>query len=109
MAWVHAADLADMEDGGCRKICRGDHAVAVVLTEGEVYAVADCCTHAEASLSEGEVFETEIECPLHGAVFDLVTGEALTLPATRPVATYATRVDGGKVMVEIPDDAEGMG
>lgn len=109
MAWVKAAGVSDMKEGQGLKICHGGRVVAVFLTEGEFYAVDDRCTHAEASLAEGEVFDTEVECPLHGAVFDLVTGEALTFPATRPVATYQTRVEGNEVLVEIPDVGPGAG
>ena len=107
MSWVEVADLANMEEGKGVKLCRSGRVVAAFLTEGEVYAVDDLCSHAEASLSEGEVFDTEVECPLHGAVFDLTSGEALTLPATRPVATYPTRVEQGKVWVDIPGDGSG--
>ena len=62
--------------------------VAVCLTRvgDEVFAVEDTCTHSEASLSEGEVSGTKIECWLHGAEFDLRTGEALTPPATSAVS-----------------------
>ena len=107
MAWVKAAGVADVREGQGLKVCYGGRVVAVFLTEGEFYAVDDRCSHAEASLAEGDVFDTEVECPLHGAVFDLVTGEALTLPATRPVATYATRVEGTELLVEIPDAGPG--
>lgn len=101
MDWAPVAKLADMEEGQGKKICHGGQVVAVFLTEGQVYAIDDRCSHAEASLSEGEVFETEVECPLHGAVFELTTGEALTLPATRPVVTYPTRVEEGMVLVRV--------
>ena len=57
-------------------------AVCVAKVGDEVFAVADTCTHSEASLSEGEITGTKIECWLHGAEFDLRTGEALTPPAT---------------------------
>ena len=107
MAWVEVTDLAAMEEGQGRKVCHGGRVVAVFLAEGELYAVDDRCSHAEASLSEGEVFDTEVECPLHGAVFDLATGEALTLPASRPVSTYRTRVEEGRVAVRIPEDETG--
>lgn len=103
MSWVEVANLANLQEGVGYKICYGGRVAAVFLTEGEVYAVGDRCSHAEASLSEGEVFGTEVECPLHGAVFDLTTGEALTLPATRPVPSYPTRVAGERVLVEFPD------
>jgi len=60
--------------------------------------------HAEASIAEGEIWpeECEIECPKHGSAFSLVTGEPVTLPATQPVPVYAVRVDGGDVLVEVP-------
>ena len=102
MGWIKAADLAEMEDGQGVKLCHAGRVVAVFLTEGEVYAVDDRCSHAEASLSEGEAFDREVECPLHGAIFDLATGEALTFPATRPVETYPTRVEQGEVLVRVP-------
>ena len=81
-------------------------AVAVFRSGHDVFAIADTCSHAEASLSEGEVFDGEVECPLHGAAFDIATGRALTLPATRPVATYRTEVSGGDVLVSIPDSED---
>ncbi|MSY77739.1 MAG: Rieske 2Fe-2S domain-containing protein, partial [Actinobacteria bacterium] len=70
--------------------------VAVCLTRvgDEVFAVEDTCTHSEASLSEGEVSGTKIECWLHGAEFDLRTGEALTPPATSALKTFKVEVSG---------------
>ena len=69
----------------------------------EVYAIGDTCSHADASLAEGEVDEedAQIGCHLHGAVFDVKTGEPLSLPATKPVPTYAVHVDGQGVYVSI--------
>lgn len=102
MGWTEAGKRAEMEEGQGVKLCHAGRVVAVFLSEGQIYAVDDRCTHAEASLAEGEVFGTEVECPLHGAVFDMTSGAALTLPATTPVATYPTRVDQGRVLVNIP-------
>jgi len=107
MGWVEVAKTADLEEGQGTKLCHGGRVVAVFRAEGEFYAIDDRCTHAEASLSDGEVFDTEVECPLHGAIFDLASGEALTFPATRPVETYLTRVEGDKVWVEIPENQAG--
>ncbi len=75
--------------------------VAVCLTRvgDEVFAVEDTCTHSEASLSEGEVSGTKIECWLHGAEFDLRTGEALTPPATSALKTFKVEVNGSQVVV----------
>jgi 3-phenylpropionate/trans-cinnamate dioxygenase ferredoxin subunit len=68
--------------------------VAVVRTSGRVYAIHDVCSHAEVALSEGEVYDTTIECWLHGSSFDLETGEPTSLPATEPVPVYPVRVEG---------------
>ena len=62
--------------------------IALISHDGEFYAIDDLCSHAEASLAEGEVYDCKVECPLHGAEFDLNTGEAVTLPATKPIRTY---------------------
>ena len=80
-------------------------AVAVFKVDNEFFAIQNRCSHAEASLSEGEVYDCKVECPLHGAEFDLKTGEALTLPATKPVATYTTEVNENSVLVKEMKDA----
>lgn len=91
------------ETGTASKVTVGEHAVAIVRIGDDLYAIADRCSHAEASLSEGEVFENEIECPRHGAVFDVTTGAALTLPATKPVDTYEIVIDGGEASLIITE------
>jgi 3-phenylpropionate/trans-cinnamate dioxygenase ferredoxin subunit len=90
-------------DRGIR-IDNGESGVAVFRIGDEVHAIDDRCSHAEASLAEGEVFDNEVECPRHGAAFDFTTGKALTLPATQPVAVFATQVRDGNVFIEIPDE-----
>jgi 3-phenylpropionate/trans-cinnamate dioxygenase ferredoxin subunit len=77
--------------------------VAVVRIDDDVYAIGDVCSHANVSLSEGEVWcdEREIECPKHGSTFSLTTGEPETLPATQPVPVFRTEVEGGKVTVHV--------
>jgi len=79
--------------------------VAVFKVDNEYFAIQNRCSHAEASLSEGEVYDCKVECPLHGAEFDLKTGEALTLPATKPIATYTTEVNENSVLVKEFKDA----
>ncbi len=91
--------LVDLPDSGGLKVEIASTPVAVFRVGDTAYALADRCSHAEASLSEGEVFGLEVECPRHGAVFDLATGEVLTLPATKPVAVYRTLVEDGDVFV----------
>jgi len=76
-------------------------AIAVFNVEGTLFAISDTCTHAEASLSEGRIDGETVECPLHGACFDLRTGEALTPPAVEPVQTFPVIVQEDEIYVEI--------
>jgi 3-phenylpropionate/trans-cinnamate dioxygenase ferredoxin subunit len=77
--------------------------IAVVRIGDDVYAIGDTCSHANVSLSEGEVWcdEKELECWKHGSTFSLITGEPQTLPATQPVPVYAARVVNGMVEIDI--------
>jgi len=107
MREVTAGRLVDLPGEAGFRINDGEAAIAVFRIGNEVHALADRCSHAEASLSEGEVFDNEVECPRHGAVFDVTTGKALTLPATQPVTVYATEVRDGDVFLQVPHGAEG--
>ncbi|MGI9643864.1 MAG: non-heme iron oxygenase ferredoxin subunit [Ilumatobacteraceae bacterium] len=91
----------DLTDGGVRKVDVDGVPVAVVRIGDDVYAIGDVCSHANVSLSEGEVWcdERELECPKHGSAFSLVTGEPSTLPATQPVAVFDASVVDGQVVV----------
>ena len=81
-----------------------DITVAVIRdVNGDYHAIADECSHGEVSLSEGDVDGCQIECWAHGARFDVVSGEAVELPAISPVASYPTRIDHGNVLVD-PDN-----
>jgi 3-phenylpropionate/trans-cinnamate dioxygenase ferredoxin component len=94
--------LDDLPEVGAVRVIVDGVPVAVVRDEeGHVHAINDICTHAEVSLSEGEVEDCTIECWLHGSRFDLRTGEPTALPAIRPVAVYSVTVDGGDVLVDI--------
>ena len=75
--------------------------VAIVNTEGEVFAISDVCSHAEVALSEGEVDGYTVECWLHGSCFDVRTGEPTNLPATEPVPVYPVKIQGDDVLVSL--------
>lgn len=77
------------------------HRIAVFRVGDDVYAIGDRCSHAEASLAEGEVFGFDVECPRHGSEFDVRTGEPDSLPATKPVPTYSVLVEEGEVILEL--------
>ncbi|MFC7216568.1 non-heme iron oxygenase ferredoxin subunit [Streptomyces polyrhachis] len=79
--------------------------VSVVLTEGEVFAIYDICSHANVSLAEGEVEDGQIECWLHGSCFDLRTGKPSGPPATRPVPVYPVKIEGDDVLVSLTQES----
>lgn len=99
--FVQVLKLADLPEGTAKQVVVDGKTVAVVHTEGQVFAVSDTCTHAEVSLSEGDIDGCEVECWLHGARFDLRTGEATSLPATKPIATFDVKLEGDSVLVRI--------
>ena len=103
MAEHRICALADLEPATARRFTVDGRRLAVVRIDDTVYVIGDRCSHAEASLAEGDIdVETlQVECPKHGAAFSLVTGAAETLPATKPVPTYVTRVADGDVFVEV--------
>jgi len=106
MAKVPLCPLDELASGTARHFDVGRHRLAVVRIDDDVYALHDVCSHQEVPLSEGEIDtdEVSIECWKHGSQFDLVTGEPLSLPATRPVAVYDVRVDDGMIVVVLPDE-----
>jgi 3-phenylpropionate/trans-cinnamate dioxygenase ferredoxin component len=101
VTWAQIMSTSDLVDGGGVRVDLDEHRIAVFKVGDAVYAIGDRCSHAEASLSEGELFDNEIECPRHGAVFDIMTGKALALPATAPVPSYPVKVEDGAVYVEV--------
>jgi 3-phenylpropionate/trans-cinnamate dioxygenase ferredoxin subunit len=101
--FVAVCALADLVDGQPRKVEVAGVAVALVLTEGQVYAINDICSHGQVSLSEGEVEGCALECWLHGSQFDLRTGRPLSLPATDPVPVYPVQIDDGTVLVAVQE------
>jgi 3-phenylpropionate/trans-cinnamate dioxygenase ferredoxin subunit len=97
---------ATMVCGQAKRVVLGEIPVCLVRTEdGGFFAVSDVCSHEETPLSDGWVYDHQIECALHGAVFDLETGAALAQPATEPIATFATAVDGEDLLVDVVPNA----
>lgn len=93
--------LAEFPDGTARRVDHGGRRIALVRIGETVYAIGDTCSHADISLSEGEVIcgAKEIECWKHGSAFSLETGEPQTLPATQPVPVYDAAVIDGMVVI----------
>ncbi len=105
MSRVRVAPIADFPDESGLRIEVADHRVAMFRVGEDIYAIGDRCSHAEASLAEGEVFDDEVECPRHGAAFGLADGEARTLPATSPVPTYRVDVEDDVVYLTIDEES----
>ena len=101
MSWIEVVEAKRVPSGRGLRVDIGEHRIALFRIGDDIYAIGDRCSHAEASLSEGEVFGTEVECPRHGSAFDLRTGEALSLPATKPVPVYDVKVEGSMVYLQI--------
>jgi 3-phenylpropionate/trans-cinnamate dioxygenase ferredoxin subunit len=95
--------LSEFESGVAKKVKVDGVAVAVVRIDDEIFAIADKCSHADVSLSDGVVWcETkQLECIKHGSAFNLVTGVPDTLPATQPVAVYEVSVVNDEVNVSL--------
>jgi 3-phenylpropionate/trans-cinnamate dioxygenase ferredoxin subunit len=104
--WIKVAPLAELPEGRGVRVDALGHRVALFRIEQAVYAIGDRCSHAEASLAEGELFDLEVECPRHGSEFDLKTGEPGALPATRPVPVYDVKVEDGEVLLLIDEVEE---
>ena len=101
MAYAKVADLADIPVGGTRRVeVDGEPVCLVRLGEDVVKAVHDTCSHQEWSLAEGWVEDNTIECALHGSSFDLDTGTPDSLPAVKPIPTFAVEVRDGEVLVD---------
>ena len=101
---LRVCSVDDVATGSAARFDVDGHRLCVVNIEGIFYVIGDECSHEDYSLSEGDVWEDEreIECPKHGSTFSLISGEPQTLPATQPVAVYATQVDGDDVSVVLP-------
>jgi 3-phenylpropionate/trans-cinnamate dioxygenase ferredoxin subunit len=101
---MRVCSRGDIEPGSAKRFDVDGQRIAVVRIGDDFYVIGDRCSHEDYSLSEGDVWEDEceIECPKHGSMFSLKTGEAVTMPATEPVPVYDVRVDGDDVIVQTP-------
>lgn len=100
-AFVRACALSDLPEDGALGVELNDTPVAIIRTGGEVFALRDVCSHEEVPLSEGEIYDSTVECWLHGSCFDLRTGQPTGPPATTPVPTYPVKIDGDDIYVAL--------
>ncbi len=100
-AFIKVTAAKDILPGQAKAFEVQGRQIAIFNIEGAFYAVDNRCTHAAGPLSEGLLEGDQVECPWHGARFDLKTGAALCAPASKGVATYQVRVNGSDVEVEV--------
>jgi len=95
--WVRVCTTGELLPGEYKAVYDGDTPIAVFNIDGELYAIEDICTHDGGELTGGIVDGREVECPRHGARFDITTGVALTPPAYEPTAKFPVKVEDGVV------------
>lgn len=100
MSWTKVAEASEVPPGHTKDVTVDGARVLVCNVGGNVYAVGDVCTHDDGPLGQGVLENFEVECPRHGARFDVRTGKALCLPAILPVPTYAVKVEGTMIFIE---------
>jgi len=98
---VAVARVGDVPLGTVKVVEAAGRQIALCNHDGTIYAIDDVCTHDGGSLDQGELIGSEIECPRHGARFDVTSGRATRLPAIRPVHSYKVEIKDGSVAVEV--------
>ncbi len=101
--FVKIASTADIAPGQVNVYAVNGRSIAVSNVDGTFYAIDDICSHDGGSLDQGELEGDQIECPRHGARFDVKTGRALTLPAVMPVKSYPVQVEGDEIKVQVDE------
>lgn len=104
LEFVTVCTVDELGEGERLIVDVGGEAIIVLKLAGEYFAIGDVCSHDDGPLGEGEVDGHQIECPRHGARFNLSTGEALTLPAVVDIPAYPVRVEGEEIQVGLPPE-----
>jgi 3-phenylpropionate/trans-cinnamate dioxygenase ferredoxin subunit len=100
---IRICSISEIPKDGGKSFMIGNYRLAVFNSAGKYYASSDTCSHEEESLAEGWLEEDKVECPRHGAQFCLRTGEALTLPATKPIEVFEVEISGDDLFVRLPE------
>lgn len=104
--FIPVAKTSDIPDPGTLLVEVDERLIVLIHAAGHFYALDDVCTHDGGPLSEGPVLPQEkaIACPRHGAKFNIESGAAMTMPATKPTVAHEVRVDGDDVLVRLNED-----
>ena len=103
---VKVCHKGDVNDGAMKAVEPNGVPVLIARVGERFFAVSDICSHARSRLSDGFLHEDgcSVECPTHGAIFSLETGDALEFPADEPIPTYQVELDGNDLYINLPDD-----
>ena len=99
--FIKIARLQDLKTSKLMCVKPEGMRIALAYVDGKVFAVDDLCSHEDASLAKGSLHGECVKCPLHGSRFDLNTGAALDEPAEDPVTTYAVKIEGDDILVQL--------
>ena len=100
--WIEVAEVTEFQDTDRKLVDLGGvNQIGLFKLQDEYFAISAWCSHQKTSLVHGDLFDHEIECPLHGARFDLRSGKNMTLPAVRPIPRYDVKVDGEKIFLKL--------
>jgi 3-phenylpropionate/trans-cinnamate dioxygenase ferredoxin subunit len=91
----------EIPPGSTKRVVVDGTPLLICNVDGDFYAIEDVCTHDGGPLDQGELEGNRIMCPRHGALFDVTSGAALTLPAVIPLETYPVSTEGDDVLVEV--------
>ena len=100
--FVKVADLSEVSPGEMKNVEVGDNQVLLANVGGTIYACDNLCTHAFAPLAEGDLDGEQVECPLHGSVFNVATGEVIDPPAVESLRVFQVRIEGQDILVGPP-------
>jgi len=97
--FVKVAETGDLSPGEMKSVVLGQEEVLLANVDGNFYVIANTCTHAMGPLSQGELDGEQVECPVHGAIFSVITGEVVSPPAAEGVNAYEVRISGQDILV----------
>ena len=101
--FVKVTEVENLSEGGRLFFELAEETAVIFNVDGNYYAIADLCSHDDGPLEDGKLDGFAVECPRHGACFDIRTGAALSLPATTAIPAYAVKVEDGFIWIEDPD------
>ncbi|HDL03782.1 MAG TPA: non-heme iron oxygenase ferredoxin subunit [candidate division Zixibacteria bacterium] len=99
--FVKVCSLDDIEERRTRAVEIDGRTILLARLNGHVYALQNMCTHDGGVLGEADIVEREIECPRHGARFNVTTGEATRMPAVAELETFEVKIENGNILVAV--------